>query len=96
MNLSSTIGLYGGGPGSGCQGDNCGRPSIKSRFKEAGIEMPKINYVVKHKSQYEGDVNIELNTSHGQFFQRGENIKDAKEKFLGWYLTNELRKKEKQ
>lgn len=27
MNLTATIKLYGGGPGSGCRGENCGRPS---------------------------------------------------------------------
>jgi hypothetical protein len=26
MNLSASISLYAGGPGSGCQGENCGRP----------------------------------------------------------------------
>lgn len=26
MNLQQTLDLYGGGPGSGCQGSNCGRP----------------------------------------------------------------------
>jgi hypothetical protein len=26
MNLAATISLYGGGPGSGCVGSNCGRP----------------------------------------------------------------------
>lgn len=26
MNLSATIAIYGGGPGSGCTGPNCGRP----------------------------------------------------------------------
>lgn len=28
MNLSATIELHGGGPGSGCRGADCGRPSI--------------------------------------------------------------------
>lgn len=27
MNLFATISLYGGGPGSGCHGENCGRPT---------------------------------------------------------------------
>jgi hypothetical protein len=27
MNLTSTIMIFAGGPGSGCQGENCGRPS---------------------------------------------------------------------
>lgn len=26
MNLAQTLELYGGGPGSGCSGENCGRP----------------------------------------------------------------------
>lgn len=26
MNLAQTVALYFGGPGSGCQGENCGRP----------------------------------------------------------------------
>jgi hypothetical protein len=89
-----TKGIRAGGPGSGCSGPNCGRPSLKSKFKEAGIEMPKINYTVRHKSQYEGDINLELNTSAGQFFQRGENVKDAKERFFDWYLSTKLQKKE--
>ncbi|SRR6266566_653914 len=32
MNLSSTISIYGGGPGSGCHGESCGRP--KSKLQE--------------------------------------------------------------
>jgi hypothetical protein len=28
MNLATTLTIYGGGPGSGCRGPNCGRPSI--------------------------------------------------------------------
>jgi hypothetical protein len=32
MNLLSTISIYAGGPGSGCQGENCGRP--KSKLQE--------------------------------------------------------------
>jgi|SRR5579859_748946 len=28
MTLLKILELYGGGPGSGCQGDNCGRPSV--------------------------------------------------------------------
>lgn len=27
MNLADTLSIYGGGPGSGCQGPNCGRPA---------------------------------------------------------------------
>jgi hypothetical protein len=65
----------------------------KRKYKEAGVEMPIINYTVKHKSQYEGEFNLELNTSEGMYHQRGENVKDAKEKFLGWYLEMKLRKK---
>jgi hypothetical protein len=29
MNLASTLSIYGGGPGSGCEGPNCGRPKTK-------------------------------------------------------------------
>jgi len=73
-----------GGPGSGRH---------KELFKQAGVEMPIINYVVNHKSQYESQRNVEFNTSHGTFFQRGDSVKDAKEKFLSWYLEKELRKR---
>jgi Inorganic Pyrophosphatase len=79
-------GLEAGGPGSGRH---------KEMYKEAGIEMPKINYTVKHKSQYEGEVNVEFNTNKGQHFQRGENMKDAKDKFFTKYLEDEIRKQSK-
>jgi predicted kinase len=43
LNLQSTINLYGGGPGSGCQGPNCGRPAGPSsdpRDRFIGIAPP--------------------------------------------------------
>lgn len=67
--------------------------AIQDKFMAAGIELPQVFYTTSRKSQYEGDVNIEFNTSAGAFWQRGENLADAKLKFFSWYLENELRKK---
>lgn len=38
MNLASTLSIYGGGQGSGCQGKNCGRPSEQSH---GALKMPR-------------------------------------------------------
>jgi hypothetical protein len=35
MNLATTIELYGGGQGSGCKGENCGRPRTRE------VTMPR-------------------------------------------------------
>lgn len=34
MNLQSTISIYGGGPGSGCTGPNCGRHALTDMLKQ--------------------------------------------------------------
>jgi hypothetical protein len=36
MNLHATVSIYGGGPGSGCRGDACGRPSSGIILKNVG------------------------------------------------------------
>lgn len=39
MNLATALEIYAGGPGSGCQGPNCGRkPSASAIHKAEGIE----------------------------------------------------------
>lgn len=40
MNLSSTISVYGGGPGSGCVGPNCGRPREQELLDKALAHIP--------------------------------------------------------
>jgi hypothetical protein len=96
--------LAAGGPGSGCQGPNCGRPKsrmaeLKDKYKEAGVEMPVINYTVKQKSQYIGSFNVELNTSVGQFHElidKTDKVETAKVRFLTRYLEREKEKKAKE
>jgi hypothetical protein len=45
MNLAATIAVYGGGPGSGCTGPNCGRPAgehqLTQHLKEMSEHFPK-------------------------------------------------------
>lgn len=62
---------------------------MKAKFQEAGVEL-QVFYVVSKPSQYENEVNVEFNTSAGQFFQRGENLTDAKQKFFSWFLETSL------
>jgi hypothetical protein len=43
LNLAVTISLYGGGPGSGCVGPNCGRPVSYVKNTRTFIAPPKIS-----------------------------------------------------
>lgn len=36
MKLAATISIYAGGPGSGCRGDNCGRPKVDFLSEKVG------------------------------------------------------------
>jgi hypothetical protein len=38
MNLAATMDMFFGGPGSGCKGENCGRPSEQSH---GALKMPR-------------------------------------------------------
>jgi len=62
---------------------------VKAKFEAAGVELPQVFYTVSKPSQYEGEVNVEFNTSAGQYFQRGDNLTDAKQKFFSWFLEME-------
>ncbi len=44
MNLSTTIEIYAGGPGSGCKGPNCGRPKEQSH---GALTMPRGRQTMK-------------------------------------------------
>ncbi|SRR6266446_1692768 len=46
MNLSQTIGLFGGGPGSGCHGENCGRPRTESGTRSTPIRVKTIEEAI--------------------------------------------------
>lgn len=37
MNLSMTIAIYGGGPGSGGKGSNCGRKKVKLQVESSNL-----------------------------------------------------------
>lgn len=48
MDIATTISIYAGGPGSGCQGANCGRPitgksfkMMRRRLKQQGLKLKK-------------------------------------------------------
>lgn len=48
MKMAAAIALHAGGPGSGCRGDNCGRPKGSSSEKVALEKLgPKIDYLAK-------------------------------------------------
>lgn len=51
MNLASTIEIYGGGPGSGCQGPNCGRP-------EGSVPKEVTDYVNGHATAFQRSVEL--------------------------------------
>lgn len=56
MNLAATIEIYSGGPGSGCQGPNCGRPSEQSH---GALKMPRGRQTLRRIDQ-------ELRSAGGQ------------------------------
>jgi hypothetical protein len=73
MNMAATIRLYGGGPGSGCEGPNCGRPPLSAWVKntKAFKEPPRVSrqgfmdhYVV------EPDGTAKLVPSHITYFSQ--------------------------
>lgn len=47
MNLQSTIEVYGGGPGSGCQGQNCGRLRSKTEEKPSRKALGQMRRATK-------------------------------------------------
>lgn len=62
---------------------------LRLKYKASGIEMPTVNYTVKHKSQYIGHWNVELNTSVGMFYEvihKSERVEEAKLQFYRRYL----------
>jgi hypothetical protein len=60
MNLEVTLSVYGGGPGSGCVGPNCGRPKINfsqvSRFEGRYVSglMTRDGKIVMGNQPHEG------------------------------------------
>jgi hypothetical protein len=88
MQLATTISLYGGGPGSGCQGPNCGR----RKGADLGGGVNERDAVNRHRQLWKNATRRGLVCERGCEPLAGKLFEDVFEGRPGWGLYETYRK----